>query len=361
MDSFYITLVSNESIKYFPLNSPKNFTNILASDISLKGDYEVALSTLIFDQNTTEISEKTIDLSADNKILVRIPEEIKYNFILNSPGDSYLADETILNVIRENFMKASKYVTLLTDYNSDGEARLKIKVLPSHAGLVVLDGELALAMGFTQQVFKTGEQIAEKSFDIKRTDKTKQQTFIKIIKFEKKELSVGEPSDMSIDSIAEIIVDAFEEAKKPVLVTADSNEDFLSIQYDEEYMTFTLPSPICNYLKIDPNTVFEKGTSIINVQHLKQRVGNNHILCLSNIVDGQYYGGQILPILRIVPLRTDIKGTVIENFQPLFYVPVTQKHLKEINLKFSNIDFEKVVVGENKNLTAVLHFRRKNA
>ena len=48
MGSFYMTLPSNASMKIFPDNKKSDYTTLLSNNISLNGEYEVALTNISF-------------------------------------------------------------------------------------------------------------------------------------------------------------------------------------------------------------------------------------------------------------------------------------------------------------------------
>ena len=57
MDSFTIEIVANASFNCYPNNSPSCFTNFLPEETHLKGEWEVAISELLYpslDQNVTD-------------------------------------------------------------------------------------------------------------------------------------------------------------------------------------------------------------------------------------------------------------------------------------------------------------------
>ena len=65
MSHFYLTLPSNSSIEYFPNNTLTHFITKLHNDVSLNGDWEVALVDIIYPRNWHNVSEQYIDISYD--------------------------------------------------------------------------------------------------------------------------------------------------------------------------------------------------------------------------------------------------------------------------------------------------------
>ena len=49
--SFYVTLPSNSSMKYFPNNTLTKYTSKLHNQLQLEGKYEVALTEIMFPFN----------------------------------------------------------------------------------------------------------------------------------------------------------------------------------------------------------------------------------------------------------------------------------------------------------------------
>ena len=58
MDSFTIESVSNASFNFYPNNSPNSFTNFLPEQIQLKGEWEVAISEILYPSLYQNVTEK---------------------------------------------------------------------------------------------------------------------------------------------------------------------------------------------------------------------------------------------------------------------------------------------------------------
>src|SRR5437870_4528740 len=70
MSHFYLTLPSNSSMEYYPNNTLTNYTTKLADEVSLRGEWEVGLSEIIFPKNWLNLPE--------NQTLEVVLNTIKY-------------------------------------------------------------------------------------------------------------------------------------------------------------------------------------------------------------------------------------------------------------------------------------------
>ena len=68
MSHFYLTLPSNSSSKYFPNNTLTHFVTKLHNDVSLNGEWEVALVDIMYPQNWYNVIGQYIDVSLSHTI-----------------------------------------------------------------------------------------------------------------------------------------------------------------------------------------------------------------------------------------------------------------------------------------------------
>ena len=68
MSHFYLTLPSNSSSKYFPNNTLTHFVTKLHNDVSLSGEWEVALVDIMYPQNWYNVNGQHIDVGLDPTI-----------------------------------------------------------------------------------------------------------------------------------------------------------------------------------------------------------------------------------------------------------------------------------------------------
>src|SRR6188508_1851137 len=78
MTHFYLTLPSNSSSKYFPSNTLTHFVTKLHNDVTLSGEWEVALVDIMYPQNWYNVIGQYIDVSFNATIDIEpeiYPEE----------------------------------------------------------------------------------------------------------------------------------------------------------------------------------------------------------------------------------------------------------------------------------------------
>src|SRR3989442_1407967 len=81
MSHFYLTLPSNSSEKYYPDNTLAHFTTKLHNDVTLTGEWEVALAEIMYPRNWYNVNDQYMLVSCNNcmKILPQPnPDEKAY-------------------------------------------------------------------------------------------------------------------------------------------------------------------------------------------------------------------------------------------------------------------------------------------
>src|SRR2546425_2436754 len=66
MSHFYLTLPSNSSEKYYPDNTLTHFVTKLHNDVSLSGDWEVALAEIMYLRNWYNVNDQYMRISCNN-------------------------------------------------------------------------------------------------------------------------------------------------------------------------------------------------------------------------------------------------------------------------------------------------------
>ena len=78
-DSFSITLVSSTSMNIFIDNSLASFKNLLSKDISLQGDWKIALSEITFPTHFNNVTDTKIRYYKKDKVKASLNwQKIKY-------------------------------------------------------------------------------------------------------------------------------------------------------------------------------------------------------------------------------------------------------------------------------------------
>ena len=117
MSHFYLTLPSNSSSKYFPNNTLTHFVTKLHNDVSLSGDWEVALVDIMYPQNWYNVIGQYIDVSLNRTIDIEpeiTPQEglsPSYEHRVEIPSGYYGSMAELIKVlntsIRETFEMAT--------------------------------------------------------------------------------------------------------------------------------------------------------------------------------------------------------------------------------------------------------------
>ena len=84
MESFIMELVSNTSVEMFPKNTLSSFTNFLPEQLNLEGQWEVAVSEIVYPsmyQNITEGKFKSFDENFSKSTWTYNLEPVLYTFI----------------------------------------------------------------------------------------------------------------------------------------------------------------------------------------------------------------------------------------------------------------------------------------
>jgi len=131
--SFYITLVSDSSMSYFPDNKISHFITRLSIPIELKGEWEVGMVEFIYPHTWYNITEQNnlfgFQLDGRNTVGRRIP------------AGCY---ETVPDILKAMYVEESKN-KIAMDFNTVTK-RVQIKV--KNKGKVILHDGLAQILGF---------------------------------------------------------------------------------------------------------------------------------------------------------------------------------------------------------------------
>lgn len=113
-------------------------------------------------------------------------------------------------------------------------------------------------------------------------------------------------------------------------------------------MTFKLPRSIASFLNVNPDFVYESGVTTVNIQGIKRRQENHHLLCLLDIVEPTYYASQMLPILRVIPITDNIKTLVCSEFSSLFYVPAREVVVRNLRIRFKSSNSDIIPIDKKR-------------
>lgn len=162
MSQFYLTLPSNSSEKYYPDNTLTHFITKLHNDVSLSGDWEVALVDIMYPRNWYNINEQYLRISCNNctKILPQPNPDEKiepsYEVHVGIPSGYYHSIPDLVDAIKESISKTFRRP--ITAWSSDGVERYvdqtlwpKIRYNP-HTKKVIVSMQPQMTMKFTEQL-----------------------------------------------------------------------------------------------------------------------------------------------------------------------------------------------------------------
>ena len=134
MSSFYLTLPSNSSIKYYPNNTLTNYVTKLPQMFDLNGEWEVGLSEIQFPITWYNLTENERELrifmhdSTQQYLQATVsPPAGHYespNMLVKQINDAISDIETIRNSIRFSYNEISKKITITFDKESIGSTSI---------------------------------------------------------------------------------------------------------------------------------------------------------------------------------------------------------------------------------------------
>jgi len=140
---FYMTLPSNSSMKCFKDNTAAKYTTKIPSTIDLSGDWEVALSEIIYPAMMTHIV-KGVDCT------IRVYMRGEYTTTLYLPEDEY---EDPITLIDHFIALKGSYFKITYD---DKTKAIEMDLIHPYASVVFSD-TLARVLGFKQTSFEQGK------------------------------------------------------------------------------------------------------------------------------------------------------------------------------------------------------------
>lgn len=361
-DQFYVTVCSNNNNELFD-NTNSRFRNRLYKPINLpqKYKYECALVQLSYQINDNPINLHTAPILLDTreKIIVHKPTPISYNIIKSNWFMIGALPQRLFGELR-NASKHLKYFAVTQNYDTTGRFKVGIEIdMPVEHSLYMTQ-LLADLLGLESVYSANGTYEAKHILSESRIQSAinlLDSLEITVVKYSKKELDLESVDDTSLDSIAEVINNAFlNDSVNANIVFADS---LAVLSLKDPYVLLELPKSINVPLGFPADFKYKAGTYKASVHHLQYRRSREHILVLGDFIADQYYCSSLLPIFKVLPLEV-FKNTFI-TFDNPHYVDVRKRFISEIEVSFLNQNFEETKLGiETHPVTAVFHFRKKN-
>ena len=139
MMSFYVTLPSDSSLKYFPDNKISNFITQLPTPINLSGEWEVGLSEIIYPHSWFNVNEYR------NSFVFGIPDgNITRNVIKAIPPGSYESINDILKAMNDILFHDKVYLGF-------NKATKKVKITVKDGFSITFNDGLKQLLGFTSE------------------------------------------------------------------------------------------------------------------------------------------------------------------------------------------------------------------
>lgn len=161
---FYLTLPSDSSAAYYPNNTIANYVTKLPGTIHLDGDYEVALSELVYPHTWYNVDNSdeifwigTLDV-ATNKLTRTF---IKSGYYFNSDDFAFSLTNQASRVLFDSSVKFT--------FN-ELTGRIRMQIHNSDKNRVMLSYDLLELLGFQQKIIltKDADLVASTAFDVNR-------------------------------------------------------------------------------------------------------------------------------------------------------------------------------------------------
>jgi len=354
----YITLLSDDSLEYFPENSPSQFSNVLAHDIAVGAEeYEIGLVSLNLNLKENDTTKPKLEFDKDDKITMRIPSTSSDTVDINGTVDKLLPAASFITTLTTKFAFFGN-INFSLDFVDETTSFVTAHVtLPD--GYVILESILAQILGFDQTIFKAGKYRASKPFNKDLLAITSAKAVVSYVKYEEKKFDLPQPEDDTLDGLAETIHKAFQDADETVFVTVDDEQEYMTFEAQKDYLEFKLPSKLCDWFGIPSSRMFSKKTSVF-VSNTKEHSSREHLLVCLNLVGYQAYGSQEFPILRTVTLDgLGIKSRFQKNYESVQYIPLLQSQFRTVSvtliLHSASVNFD---IHPS---SVVLHIRKRSS
>lgn len=131
--SFYITLPSDSSTKYFPNNTTSKFRTYLPEVVKLTGSYEVALTEISYPRTWNNVKE-------DSTIRIWSTDAKTLETLVVIPKGSFLSIYDFLEILRftDNSIKFTYTASLK-----------RVAIFMDHNYTINIPGDIAVMLGFT--------------------------------------------------------------------------------------------------------------------------------------------------------------------------------------------------------------------
>ena len=308
--SFFLTLPSNSSVKWFKDNKPQNYKVQLPQPLELEGKWEAALVEIQYPKTWLNMDE-------DSGASILIEREDTEGVLKGEPLDEmhtrlYQAEE------------GSKFFELELLYDIKLEER-KIKSLTAPNSIDLIH------VKFPRGHYKSAQQLA--AFLVDQVNKTYVEELKPIDQVKNKKLLRFE----------------YDEIRNQISFQSDYHLATLIFYRDELPRMLGIRMPIHGYN-------YHKFPLLLEVKAVNEPVLTKslslYVYC--DFVAHQVVGDTLAPILRAVPIRGEIGA---ETFIRPYYVPVTKGYISTVEIKIYG-DLGNEIQFQSGTVILILHLRK---
>jgi hypothetical protein len=335
---FYITLISNDSLRYYPHNSSSSFTNVLYRSISIDSCvYEVGVSELFTDihSNTAntddKVDEHALSVTTDPSSFFGISDHDNIITIVKTftTPIKYIKRDSKLTNFFDDFktfldsrQKSEVKVTLSKTYTFGFSLPYTIMTVedPLEQYALQIQESLAETLGFKQTVFPPGIYTSEFVQSVEAFTKIPvgDPLTLRFIRQEVVRTEINEPDEHEVDALIENIVMSLKKEKLNVRMPLDDQSNILHVYIEGDGIRFTLPTQINTYLGLPPLYTFYKSHDEVDLNHLlssptitiasipskpqvkQEPLPIRNVLMFSSITEPMLFGSSAYSILRLV-------------------------------------------------------------
>jgi len=354
----FITLISNESLSYFPQNRPSQFTNVLARQINLDNEeYEVGL--LSANISLKKSVEQQLTFNDNDKVRLKIPEVSRDTIEIKGLSATPFPVAELITKLK-NKTEVLNAVEFSVSYDAAETAYASVRVNIVGDGILKIDPLLANLLGFTSKRFLNGQHKATLPVNIPLLQKTNSSVQLEYLKYIDKSAKLEQPEDNSLDGLAEALHDAFSKAGETIFVTVNDKEDEINFSAQNKDVEFLIPDKLSKFFGSHLGAYYrgEVSLNIQTIQTRKQEELREHILCCVDLIDEQAYGGKEYPILRAIDIPSGSINTRLQtSFGTVMYYPLKRAHFESISVSLEILSSSSILGSEPASI--VIHIRRK--
>lgn len=354
LNDYYVTLRSDHCKEYYPKNNSSNFRNMLTRPLTFpENTYEVGLVEIYTTEVESKDVPKVIINSGDARIKVeKVAEEDFFVPKTEVSLFSYIdyVNHFIAKHVPESHFHIQREITKEGSY-------FWIKIDGGVSKVVIDEQWLTLAMGFTTNVFTTGEvrgeNLANQNFFeyIPMNERIKFNVYI----IEELLAIIAEPKKFTLEELLKEINDKIKDIHSSLTysdgdIVYKNNSGFTSIQ---------LSNRLYHLLGMQEGLWMSgRETTYPATPSMEWDTSKEYYMVTCSAVENQIFASTSYPLLRIFQSKKQYDKMTRMFFNPIIYVPVRENIIQEIHINILDELGESVPVSA-KPSTVQLHFRQK--